>query len=249
MGFYMNYDEALAYLNKLGITNAEIKELYLMGRKTWPSLTRRATQCYESKEYFIKELASNLKYYGNDAVRNKFQLKGKYTWSRAIKLAKNEEERDKIYHELTIENIVKEKQEVETLEDNFQRKFYLSFVHNIGYSFSIKFKKEEYEVIVPKTTAELMKEGFRMNNCLKARAYWMALETMKFFFIRKKNDINTPLIDVVLTQDNRILWAITKDHENVCGDNKTIVNRWYKACFGHTPTKRDYVPKHEWFEI
>ena len=213
-------EKSREFFDKLGVTAQELKELHRVGR-------------YSSSEEegdFVIRKAVSVKNHGRDAVWNAIKSVETYTETRM--------ERFRIRDEA-----------VENFEKDFPKKFYCAFVHNTKYSLSVKLREEEYEVIVPKTVGEMMKEGFIMHNCLTDRAYWMALGTMKFFFIRKKNEIDTPLIDVVLAQDNRILWVITKDHKNVIGDNKTVFNRWYKSCFGHTPTKADYVPRQEWLKI
>ena len=138
---------------------------------------------------------------------------------------------------------------MEKHENSFKKDFYLSFVRNIKYSISINLKGEEYEVITPKTVYELIKEGQKMHNCLKLRAYWAALGSMKFFFIRKKDDIESPWIDVILDKNNKIIWAITDKHNNVEGVAKDVVDEWYKICFGRKPNELDYVPRNKWFSI
>lgn len=220
-----NYPDAIAYLHKLGISDSDMEALFLIGRRT----DKNGSLC-ESKEHFIRMRAAYLSNYGRTAVHNS-TIKKDASLSEIEKLV-----------------ALRDQTKIE-LEESFLQKFHIAFVKNSKYSIPITLKGEKYEVIVPKTIVDLIKEGLLMHNCLVDRAYWMALGTMKFFFIRKKNDINTPLMDVVLTQDNKILWAITKYHENIKGDNEIVFKKWFKTCFGHIPTKKDYVPRQDWFSI
>lgn len=215
-----SYADAIAYLHKLGISDSNMEALYRISGRT----------DRESKEHFVRMRANYLSTYGRTAIYNS-----------TVK-------RDAPFSEIQKMVPLAEQNKIE-LEESFLQKFHIAFIKNSKYSIPVTLGKEEYETIVPKTIVELIQEGFLMHNCLVDRAYWMALGTMKFFFIRKKNNINTPLIDVVLTQDNKILWAITKYHENIKGDNKIVFDKWYKTCFGHAPTQRDYVPRQDWFII
>lgn len=214
-------EKAREFFDQLGLTAQELKELHKIA----------CCGSSEKEADFIIRKAVSVKDNGRSAVWNAIK--------RSVEL----------YAETVVEKGRIRDEATEKFEKDFSKKFYCAFVRNTKYSIPVKLRGEEYVVIVPKTVKEMMEEGFRMNNCLTDRAYWMALGTMKFFFIRKKDNIEAPLIDVILSKDNRILWVITKNHENVRGDNKTVFNRWYKTCFGHAPTKADYVPRQEWFKI
>lgn len=250
----MKKKEALEYLKKLGITNSELKEIYeeelkkleedyftlekIYSQHEESEFRKRKLLDLEKRKQWekarlftetVKTLANNLKDYGYEAVDN-FYSDGNYL-------------NKKYRGSETLESLM------ERHESSFKEDFYLSFVENTKYSISFDLKEEEYEAFAPKTPGTLIKEGYKMHNCLRARAYWAALGSMKFFFIRKKNDIETPMIDVILDKNNRIIWAITDNHHNVEGKTKDIVDEWYQICFGHKPNALDYLPRSKWFSI
>ncbi len=106
--------------------------------------------------------------------------------------------------------------------------------------------REKYVVTVPKTVEELIAEGYMMRNCLRNRLPWILSGEMKVYFIRRASEPGMPLVDVVLDEDDKIIWAVTDLHETVKGETRRAVNGWYKEVFGHTPGKADRADAIKW---
>jgi hypothetical protein len=115
------------------------------------------------------------------------------------------------------------------------------FMDNIAEKYSnavlayINFEKEfevdgvKYYATVPRSQKELIMEGYNLHNCLVMRGPYVASGEMKVVFIRKED--NKPFMDIILNNENRIIWAITDYHENVKirPENYAIVKAWYKS--------------------
>jgi hypothetical protein len=101
----------------------------------------------------------------------------------------------------------------------------------------------KYYATVPRTQKELIMEGYNLHNCLVMRGPYVASGEMKVVFIRKED--NKPFMDVILDENDRIIWAITDFHANVKWkeENYAITKAWYRLAVENVKYDRDmWIP-------
>ena len=94
------------------------------------------------------------------------------------------------------------------------------------YQFEDIFNGETYFSIVPQSEFEMTREGNNMHNCLVMRHRDVASNNMHIVFLQKER--GKSYIDIIMNNEDKIIFAITDFHENVKGKDKNLVFDWYK---------------------
>lgn len=142
------------------------------------------------------------------------------------------------FEEKDYDNIVKDIEKEEKTEAQIKRRYKKN---RLLLEKKVTVNGTIYTATIPKNGKELTDEGNKMHNCLVMRHPYVAAGQMRVIFLRKNE--NEPYIDIVLNEDDRIIWAITDYHKNVQGDDLKAVELWYESIFGQKKHDEMWTPE------
>ena len=85
---------------------------------------------------------------------------------------------------------------------------------------------DEYSIITPKDIPHLIEEGSRMNHCVGSYIDRIISGNSKILFLRRTEDINTPLSTIELNKRNKVIQHRGAFNRQPKADEKDIVKYW-----------------------
>jgi hypothetical protein len=86
-------------------------------------------------------------------------------------------------------------------ESESKRREFLEAIEDIEYQ-SLKWKKKDYTITTPKEMDDLIKEGNELSHCVASYVDSVISKNCKILFLRKSDDIDTPLATVEVRNEN-----------------------------------------------
>lgn len=87
-------------------------------------------------------------------------------------------------------------------------------------------KNEHYTIISPETPNDLIEEGLKMRHCVGTYVNSYAAGNSKIFFVRNKDDINTPCVTLELGKTNGLKQARSFANSNPSKDILEFIDEW-----------------------
>lgn len=85
---------------------------------------------------------------------------------------------------------------------------------------------EQYTIIVPEKTSDLIAEGTYLNHCVGSYVNRVADGSSKIFFLRKKDFPETPYVTIELTRENLLYQAKGFSNSRPCKEDMNYIYRW-----------------------
>lgn len=100
------------------------------------------------------------------------------------------------------------------------------FAEKATENFKLKYENNEYIVVCPNSPVDLKKEGELLGHCVGTYVDNYCRGESKIFFVRKKDEIDTPLITVELDKYNLEKQSRGKYNRGLTKTEKAFVNEW-----------------------
>lgn len=77
-----------------------------------------------------------------------------------------------------------------------------------------EYESDEYKIVAPQNTDDIIKEGSRLHHCVANYAESVGEGKSKILFLRKKDNFQSPLVTIRITGDKLLKIGMAKGHSN-----------------------------------
>ena len=130
-----------------------------------------------------------------------------------------------------------------TTRKSYKEPEFENAVHEYG---DLIFQDKKYQVLIPRTPKDLVKEGSSLNHCIASYKGRVIQGNSLIFFVRERKTLNVSLVSVELNKYYQMVQARGMNNRPVTTGEQEFINKWLE--FVHNvalPERLQIVKEHE----